>query len=155
MFCFTYGSRVVENERKVKLQKYARWVGNLLHAIVTVFVTLFLFILFNFLLPILARNVDLTFVKMLYLVRDGAEVMLGHSVLSAFSVASQQSFCWILAVAFTCAYQFGAVCIIAALGNFESETEKERESYRDDSEEAQAELVCSTVSYKYKVCFLS
>ena len=153
MFYFEYGSRVIENERKVKLQKYARKVCNLLHAIVSFFVTLFLFVLFNLLLPTLVQHVNLTFVKMLALIQESAELLVAQSALPAISIAYEHSFCWVLAIAFACVYHVGLVFM--ALGSNEGETEKEKETYGKDSEELHAKVICSTISYKHKVCFLS
>lgn len=153
MHSFTYGSRVIENERQVKLQKHVRKIGNLLHAVATFVVTFLLFAFINVLLSSLVQNAHLTFIKILNLVQQGAEVFISHSALSVFSIAYQHSVYMLLAFAFVCLYQ---VCIVlSALGNVEGDKEKENESYSKDSCQSDTQVGCNAISYRYKVCFLS
>ena len=153
MRCFTYGSRVIENERQVKLQRHVRKLGNLLHAIVTFVVTFLLFALINVLLSSIVQNAHLTFVKILKLVQEGVEVVLSHSAFSLFSFVYQHSVGLLLAFAFGCLYQFGIV--LKALGNGENEAEKEKETYGKRSCQFDTQVGCNAVSYRHKVCFLS
>ena len=152
MHCFTYGSRVIENEQQVRLHRNVRRIGNLLQAVVRVFVTFLLFALLNFLLSNLVQNAHLTFIKLFNIVQESAEVLFSQSV-TALSIAYQHSFCLILAVAFSCVYQFGIV--FKALGNGKNDSDKEKETYSKDSCEYNTETGDSTVSYRQKVCFLS
>ena len=151
---FKYGSRVIENEQQIRLERHVRRIGNLLHAVVRFFVTFFLFVLINFLLSNFVQHTNLTFVKMFQLVHQNAEVLFEQSMLSAVtSFTYQHSFCIILAVAFSCVYQF--VPMLSAIGNSCGNSEKETESFRKDSQESDTEKGNSTVWYRHKVCFLS
>ena len=150
---FVYGSRVIENERQVKLQRNVRKIGNLLHAVVSFFVTFFLFVLINFLLRNLVQNVNLTFDKMLHVVQQNAELLLSHGALSVISFIYQHSLCLMLAVAFTCVYQLGLM--LMSLVNKDSDSDKQKETYAKDNQQLSAQVTFSAISYKYKVCFLS
>lgn len=153
MRCFTYGSRVIENEQQVRLQKNVKKIGNLLHAVVNLLVTVFLFVLINFLLSNLVQNAHLTFVRMLNLVTESAELVFGHSAMSVVYFAYQHSFCLLLMVAFTCVYQFGLV--LTSLVNRAKDCEKQKATYSKDSQQFGTETVKGIISYRHKVCFLS
>lgn len=154
MTCFTYGSRIIENERQVKLNKHVSTLGNLLHATVTFFVTFFLFILLNCLLSNLVQHAHLTFVKMLHLVTESAETLLSQGAMSAVYFSHNQTlYVLVLALAFSCVYQFGVV--FKALYNGDSDVDQQQESLAKTSYELHTEEVAGAVSYRYKVCFLS
>ena len=150
---FTYGTRVIENERQVRLKKNVRRIGDLLHAVVSLCFTFFLFVFINFLLSSIVQNTQLTFIKLLNLVQQNAEVLLSNSLLSVISFTYQHSVCLLLAVAFTCVYQIGVMLKTMCSG--EGDTEKEQEKHNKDQQQFQTEQVFSAVSYRYKVCFLS
>ena len=150
---FVYGSRVIENERQVKFQRNVRKIGNLLHAVVSFFVTFFLFILINFLLRNLVQNANLTFDKMLNFVQQNAEFLLSHSALSVVSFIYQHSLCFMLAVAFTCVYKLGVM--LTSLVGTGSNFDKQKQSYNKDSQQFNTQTAFSTISYRHKVCFLS
>lgn len=153
MHSFTYGSRVVENERQARLESNVRKIGNLLQAIVHIFVTFFLFVLINLLLRNLVQHTQLTFVKMLHFVQESAEVLFGQSAMSALYFAYQQSLYLLLAVAFSCVYQFCLVIKSLILGK--GSVKGTKATYANHVKEFDTVTGESAVSYKYKVCFLS
>lgn len=152
---FRYGSRVIENEQQVRLNSNVRKIGNWLHSIVRLFVTLFLFVLINFLLSSLVQHANLTFAKLLHLVQQSAEILFSQSALSAVSsFVYHQSLSIMLAVAFFCACLFELV-IIKLLCKAVINTEMEKETHSHFSKEFDTEKGETIVSYKQKVCFLS
>lgn len=150
---FTYGTRVIENERQVRLKRNVRRIGDLLHAVVNFCFTFFLFVFINVLLSSIVQNTQLTFIKLLNLVQQNAEVLLSNSLLSIVSFTYQHSVCLLLAVAFTCVYHIGLV--IKTMCSGESDIDKEQEKHDKDEQQFHTEQVFSAVSYRYKVCFLS
>ena len=152
---FKYGSRVIENEQQVRLERNVRRIGNVLHAIVRLFVTLFLFVLINFLLSSLVQHINLTFEKMLHLVQQSAEVLFSHSAMSAITTfIYQHSFCLMFAVAFFCASLLESL-LIKLLGQGNDSSEREHTTYNKESCEFNTETGVTAVSYRHKVCFLS
>ena len=152
---FKYGSRVIENEQQVRLERHVRRIGNWLQAIVNLFVTFFLFVLINVLLGNLVQHVNLTFVKTLHLVQESAEVLFSHNAMSATTTfVYQHSFSLMLAFAFFCVGILGLMLIHALVkgtGNFASK----QLSYGKCTKEFNIETRETTVSYRDKVCFLS
>ena len=153
MHCFMYDSRVIENEQQVRLHTHVRKIGNLLHAVVSFFVTCFLFILINFLLSNLIQHTHMSMISTMRFVHSSAELLLSDSALSAISFAYQHSFGIMLALAFSCVY--GCALVLKSLCTSENNAEKEKETYSKDSGEFHTEVGCSTISYRHKVCFLS
>lgn len=150
---FRYGSRVIENEQQVSLERHVKKIGNLLHAVVSSFATFLLFVLINILLSNFVQHTQLTFVKMFHIVQESAEILLSQSALSVISFTYQHSFCLMLALAFTCVYSFGLM--LKSLVSAESKAKKEKETYSKDCREFDTQTLDSTVSYRHKVCFLS
>ena len=154
MHCFKYGSRVIENERQVRLEQNVRNIGNLLHTIVWLFVTFFLFVLINCLLTNLVQHMHLTFIKLLNVLHESDKLLLNNGILSTFYFAYQHSFALFLTVvALSCVYQFGLT--LRTLANGKSESDDKQVSFDKDSNEFSTETTDNTVSYRYKVCFLS
>ena len=155
MHSFNYGSRVIENEQQVRLERNVRRIGNLLQWVVRFFVTFFLFLVINFLLSSLVQHVNLTFVKMLHLVQESAELLFSHSAMSAATTfIYQHSFCLMFAVASFCAYLLDSV-LFKLLGESKDNSEREKTSYSKNNQEFCAQTGETTVSYRQKVCFLS
>ena len=155
MHSFNYGTRVIENEQQVRFERNVKRLGNLLHWIARLFVTFFLFVLINLLLSSLVQHVNLTFIKMLNLVQESAEVLFSQSAMSATTTfISQHSFCWMFAVAFFCASLLGSV-LFKVLGECKGSSESAKESYSKNNQEFCDKTCETTVSYKQKVCFLS
>ncbi|MCH5156690.1 MAG: hypothetical protein J1G02_02295 [Clostridiales bacterium] len=154
MRCFKYGSRVIENERQVRLEQNVRNIGSLLHAVAMFFVTFFLFVLINFLLSNLIQNTQLTFIKLMNVLQNGGKELLTDSVLSTIYFAYQNSFALFLTVVtFTCVYQFGLT--LKTLVYVASESDKQKSTYSKEGREFNTKTADVTVSYRYKVCFLS
>lgn len=151
---FRYGSRVIENEQQVRLERHVRRIGNVLHAIVRLFVTFFLFVLINFLLSNLVQHVNLTFVKMMRLVQEVAEVLFSQSAAAATTFMYQHSFSLMFVVASFCAFLMGLV-LIKLLNKGTDSSEGEHGSFNEDSHVFNTERGIATVSYRHKVCFLS
>ena len=152
---FRYGSRVIENEQQVRLERHVKRIGNVLHAIVRLFVTFFLFILINFLLSSLVQHVNLTFVKMMHLVQQSAEMLFSQSAMSAATTfVYQHSFSLMFVVAFFCASLL-ELLLIKLLGNGTDSSEREHNSYNKDSRVFNTETGRVAISYRHKVCFLS
>ena len=153
MSYFVYGSRLIENERQVRLKKYARKIGNLLRAVAAFFATIFLF-LFMLVLPNLVQHVDPTLLKLLAFIFESLEHVIAHGVLPVVStVIGHHSFCCVLAIVVTCVFNFATVAM--AQGSCELEQKQEQEAYHFHRDELHRVAVCNTVSYKFKVCFLS
>ena len=152
---FKYGSRVIENEQQVRLERHVRRIGNWLQAIVNLFVTFFLFVLVNVLLGNLVQHVNLTFVKTLHLVQQSAEVLFSHNEFSiATTFVYQHSLALMLTIAFFCVSMLGLMLINALVkgtGNFASK----QLSYDKYTKEFNVQTRETTVSYRDKVCFLS
>ena len=154
MHCFKYGSRVIENERQVRLEQNVRNIGSLLRSIVMLFVTFFLFVLINCLLSNLIQNTHLSFIKLMSVMQESDKVLLNDGVLSTLYIAYQHSFALFLTVVtINCAYQFGLE--LKTLVNGKSCCDKEKAMFDKDSREFNTETTDDTVSYRYKVCFLS
>ena len=151
---FTYGSRVIENEQQVRLQTNVRKIGNLLRAVVNFCLTFFLFVIINFLLRNLVQHTNFTFVTVLRFVQESAEMLLSNSALSVITFVYEHFFCLMLAVAFTCVYQFGFV-LNGNTGRSVANFANEHKSFGRNSRENSTQIDCSTVSYRHKVCFLS
>lgn len=150
---FKYGTRVIENEQQVRLEKNVKRIGNWLQAIVRVFVTFLLFVLINALLSNLVQHTQLTFVKMMGLVQESAEMLLSHSAMSALYLSYQHTLSWILAIAFICVYEIAVV--VSALNSGENEPKQANTTFNNDCRSFDTENVDSVVSYRHKVCFLS
>ena len=153
MNSFTYGSRVIENEQQVRLHRNVRKIGNLLRAVVNFCATFFLFVLINFLLRNLEQHTSFTFFTVMRFVQESVEVLLSNSALSIITFLYQHSFCLMLALAFTCVYQFGFV--LSTLVSSGTNCEKDDYAHVKSSQECNTQVGCSTISYRYKVCFLS
>ena len=151
---FKYGSRVIENEQQVRLERHVRRIGNVLHAVVRLFVTFFLFILINFLLSSLVQHANLTFMKMLHLVQESAEVLFSQGAAAITTFMYQHSFSLMFVVAFFCASVLELV-LIKLLGNGTDSSEREHNSYNRDNCEFNTETGRAAISYRHKVCFLS
>ena len=154
MRSFKYGSRVIENERQVRLEQNVRNIGNLLHTIVWLFVTFFFFVLINFLLSSLVQNMHLSFIKLMNVLVESNKLLLSDGILSTVYFAYQHSFALFLTVvAIGCAYKFGLA--LTTLVNGECERDKEKAVFDEDNRDFNTETTDNTVSYRYKVCFLS
>ncbi|MCH5152665.1 MAG: hypothetical protein J1F68_01720 [Clostridiales bacterium] len=155
MHSFNYGSRIIENEQQVRLECNVRRIGNLLHAVVRLFVTFFLFVLINILLSSLVQHVNLTFVKLLHLVQQSAEILFSQSALSAVTgFLYHQSFSLMLAVTFFCACLLELV-ILNLLCRTTQNVELEKEKHTHIRRVFNTEAGEVAVSYRQKVCFLS
>lgn len=154
MHCFKYGSRVIENERQVRLEQNVRNIGSLLRAVVWLFVTFFLFVLINCLLSNLVQNTHLTFIKLMNAIQESGKLLLSDGVLSTVYIAYQHSFALFLTVVtFTCVYQFSLA--LKTLASCNCSCDKENATYSKDSREISTQTADVTISYRYKVCFLS
>ena len=152
MDSFLYGSRVFESERQVRTERNSLKIGNALHAVVNFLVTFLVFVLINLLLNSLVQHTHLTVVKVLHFVQSNVELLLAEWDLTDIYLAFQQSFCMILAIAFTCVYGFhlaqkryGAVGCCC----------EEHETYSKDITPLHTDTVYRSISYRHKVCFLS
>ena len=153
MHCFKYGSRVIENERQVRLEQNVRNIGSLLRSIVMLFVTFFLFVLINCLLSNLIQNTHLSFIKLMNVLQESNKVLLNDGVLTVY-IAYQHSFALFLTVVtINCVYQFGLELKTLVYGK--SSCDKEKAVFDKDGREFNTETTDGTVSYRYKVCFLS
>ena len=153
MHSFTYGSRVIENEQQVRLERNVRKIGNLLHAVVRFFVTFFLFILINILLSNILQHAHLTLVYTLRLLNNITEVLLNESALSVIYFAYNHSVYILLAFTFTCIYLCSLV--LRALVKCDNKSEKGIETYCKENQKFSKKISDSTISYRHKVCFLS
>lgn len=153
MRSFTYGSRVIENEQQVRLHMNVKKIGNLLHTVVSFSATFFLFVFINVLLSNLVQHTNFTFFTAMRLVQESVEVLFSTNALSFITFFYEHAFCIMLALAFTCVYQFAFV--LKSLVDSESNSDKEKETYSNCTHDRYVQLNDSTISYRHKVCFLS
>ena len=152
MYSFTYGSRVIENEQRTRLQRNVRRIGNLLYAVVNFCLTFFLFVAINLLLRNIVEHTQLTFVKLLDTLPEYGQLLFSNSV-SVVSFINHHSLCIVLAFAFTCVYHFEFVLRAFAGGNCVCALQ--HSTVRQERQQSYKQTEYRAISYRYKVCFLS
>ena len=153
MHTFVYGSRVIENEQQIRLERKVRKLGSWVHTLVKFLAAFFFFVVLNTLLSNLVQHTNDLFTLNTYrLIQEGMRILF---VDNAFTTSS-----------FVCQFAIGVVSAFAAYGVMEYGftlralgVGGEREEDEEDDHEYVREVIVTnsfnTVSYKQKVCFLS
>ena len=148
---FVYSSRVIDNERQIKLERNVKKVGSWIGIVVKFFVAFFFFVVLNALLNSLAQHTDLISLNTWKFIEEAARVIFAGNASNAHFVYINLM-CFVMALTFTCVHEFGLVLKALDKGD-ENEETKQKDSKREEG--LRTVIGCSVVSYKNKVCFLS
>lgn len=149
---FQYGSRVVENERMLRLKSNVRTVGKAVKAIVNFFVAVLIFVALNTLLHNLAQSTGLFSLSTYRIFVESANIIAYNDALTFVSYLYQHSVCILLSFVFTCACC--VCCIIFAMGG-KTKAAKGAATYTRNDFSQGAVSSNSVISYRHKVCFLA
>lgn len=152
MHSFHYGTRVIENERTVSLESKMISVGNKFCNVVRLLVLFVVFCVVNALLSNLIQHISGFSFNTFKLLEEGFVLFLNDGFVSTFAFVYQNSFGTIFATC--CCMVILSLSLFflgyARLRFFETEKHIVRSNSGSSSE-----AIFGTVSYKYKVAFLS
>lgn len=148
MHRFLYGSRVIENERTETMKSEIRKTGSTLRQVVKFFVMLVIVILVNLMLRGLARHADMS-LNMVHMVQDGFYCMANDNPLSVITFLFGHLFSsvWM----WVCCAALGLIaigCKVLCVCSHRTGSVRRKIAHA-------ASKQYSTVSYRFKVCFLS
>ena len=153
MHTFVYGSRVIENEQQIRLERHAKRVGSWVHTAVKFFAAFFFFVVLNTLLSNLAQHTNNLFTLNTWrIIEEGTRVLFVDNAFTTSSFMCQFAIGVVSAFAAYCVAEYGFVLRALGVG---SEKKEDGEDGRDDWRKVQTVDGFNTVSYKQKVCFLS
>ena len=157
MHTFVYGSRVIENEQQILLERKVRKIGSWVHTVVKFFVAFFLFVVLNALLSNLAHHTNLfsvnTYLNTFRFIQEATRVLFVDNAFSTTSIVYQDLMGIVAALTVACVAEYGLV--VRALGGATEHAEEEREDQNKREEHPQTVNGYSIISYRQKVCFLS
>lgn len=154
MRTFVYGSRVIENEQQIRLERRVKKLGSWIRTLAKSFAAFLFFVVLNALLNHLAQHTnDLFTVNTYRLIQESARVLLIDNAFSTSSFVTHVVLNIVSALTFVCVVRYALV--VQALGNSDEHKEKEQDSHNKCEERPQTVNGYSIVSYKQKVCFLS
>ena len=92
MHTFVYGSRVIENEQQIRLERKFRKVGNWVHSVVKFFVAFLFFVVLNTLISNLAQHTNGLFtVHTWRILEEGVRILFVDNAFSTSSLAYQHA----------------------------------------------------------------
>ena len=157
MHTFVYGSRVIENEQQITLERRVRRIGNCVHTVVKFVVAFFLFVGLNALLSNLVHHTNLfsvnAYVNTCRFVQEATRVLFVDSAFSTSSIVYQDLMGVVAALTVVGVTEYGLV--VRALGKGDEHKEEEQDDQNRREDKLQTVDGCSVVSYRLKVCFLS
>ena len=153
MHTFVYGSRVIENEQQIRLERHAKRVGSWVHTAVKFLAAFFFFVVLNTLITNLAQHTNnLCTLNTWRIIEEGTRVLFVDNAFTTSSFVCQFAIGVVSAFAAYCVVEYEL--FLRALGVGADGEEKERDD-TDCTSQAQTSTLFNTVSYKQKVCFLS
>lgn len=152
MHTFVYGSRVIENEQQIRLERRVKTFGNFVGTVVKFFVAFLFFVVLNTLLSNLAQHADGLFTVNTYrFLQESVRVFFVDNAFTTTSFMCQFAIS-LLTATFVCAAEFGLVLRTLGAGD---KPEKEHSDHKACEYQPRTVNGYSIVSYKQKVCFLS
>lgn len=150
MHKFTYGTRVIENERTVSLQNNVEKAGSFIHKAARFLFASLAVVLLNVLLANIVRNTTVVTVGSMRVFVQGFAFALDGGKLGLVYYVYKRVF------GFVCAALCGALmfAFVALRCNLVCFVGKQRNVVRCNAEQMSGKL-CGAVAYRYKVCFLS
>ena len=150
---FQYGSRIVENERVIRLESKVRKFGNMICGIVEFFVAVILFTTLNSLLHNLSQNVGLSSISSYRLLVESINLFANNDALAFVLHIYDHVSGIVMTLTFTC------VCVIAYMISIcrcsEANSVQNSSTYACENFVQSAVDVHSVLSYRHKVCFLA
>ena len=156
MHSFVYGSRVIENEQQITLERRVQKLGNYVGTFVKAFVAFFLFFGLNALLSNLVQHTHLfsfnLYVETYRFLQEAVRVLFVDNAFTTTSFLYQFTLSLVSAIICTSVVEYELV-----VRTFAAATEhSDEENYKHDHTECVSTVeVYNVVSYKQKVCFLS
>ena len=151
MRSFVYESRVIENERQVKLERQAKQVCSALRVAAKALAAFFFFIVLNLLLNSHMQYTNMFSVNTWHFIEEAARVLFVDNASVTEALLYEDFICFVLALSFICISEFSLV--VKALDN--GKDNKEKCNYTKREDKPQTVSNCGLVAYKNKVCFLS
>ena len=156
MHTFVYGSRVIENEQQIRLERKVQKFGNFVGTVVKFCVAFFLFVSLNALLSNLAQHTNLfslnTYINTYRFIQEATRVLFVDNAFTTTSFIYQFAISLITA-AFVSVAGYGLV--LRTLGSCNEHGKEEQDDHKKSEQHPQTVNSFGTVSYKLKVCFLS
>ena len=153
MHTFVYGSRVIENEQQIKLERRVKKLGSWVRLLVKFLAAFFFFVVLNTLLSNLAQHTNDLFTMHTYrLIQEGTRVLFVDNAFTTSSFVCQFAIGVVSAFASYCVVEYGVVLRALGVGN---EKQEDEQCDHDENRPAQTVVGFNAVAYKQKVCFLS
>ena len=153
MHTFVYGSRVIENEQQIRLERKVRKLGSWVHTLVKFLAAFFFFVVLNTLLSNLVQHTnDLFTINTYRIIQESMRVLFVDNAFTTSSFVCQFAIGVVSAFAAYCVVEYGVVLRALGVGSEKKENEEDEHDYERVSIVSN---LFNTVSYKQKVCFLS
>ena len=152
MRTFVYGSRVIENDQQIRLERKVKKVGNFVGTIVKFFVAFLFFVALNIILSNLAQHPNFSTVHVYRIIQEGARVLLIDNAFSTSSIIYQDILGIVAALTFISVAEYGFV--VHLFGDTDESSLKQAHNGKREHK-PQTVNYCGIVSYKQKVSFLS
>ena len=157
MHSFVYGSRVIENEQQITLERRAKRIGNWIYYVVKALLALFLFVGLNALLSNLVQHTNLfspnTYLTTVRFIEEATRVLFVDNAFSTSSIFYQELLAFVAALTFVGVAEYGFV--VRALGNADEHSKEGHDSHDKREEKSQTVSNYGIFSYRQKVSFLS
>lgn len=155
MHTFVYGSRVIENEQQIRLERHAQRIGSWVGTVVKFLAAFFSFVALNALLGNIVQHTNLfsvnTYVNLLRFLEEATRVLFVDNAFTTSSFMCQFAIGVVSAFAVYCVAEYGFTLRTLGVGSEKQEDEEDHDTYR----QSQTVVGFNTVAYKQKVCFLS
>ena len=152
MRSFVYDTRVIENERQVKLEHQVKGVGKMVRTLVKAFVAFLFFVVLNLLINALAQYTNMFSLSTWRFIEEAMRVLFVDNAFTTSSVIYQDMFSFVLALTFAYVDEFGMFVKVLNNGG---DKEKEHTQHNKSEGTTQSTNNYGIVSYRNKVCFLS
>ena len=157
MHSFVYGSRVIENEQQITLERRAKKIGNWIYYVVKALLALFLFVGLNALLSNLVQHTNLfspnTYITTVRFIQEATRVLFVDNAFSTSSIVYQDFLSIVAALTVIGVVEYDLV--VRAFGTADEHKEEEHENHNKSESKPQTVSSYGIVSYRQKVCFLS
>ena len=155
MRSFVYDSRVIENERQVKLERQARFVGNLVRTVVKMLVAFFFFVVLNMLINAIAQYTNLFSLSTWNFIEEAIRVLVVDNVITTSSVVYQSLLCIVSGLVLAGVGELAMLVLIGQQDTNSSERQEKQHTRGKREDNQQSTSNYGIVSYKNKVCILS
>ena len=150
-----YDSRVIENERQVKLERQARFVGNLVQTVVKMLVAFFFFVVLNMLINAIAQYTNLFSVSTWNFIEEAIRVLVVDNVITTSSVVYQNLLCIVSGLMLVGIGELAMLVLIGQQDANTSDSQEKKHTHGKREDKQQSTSNYGIVSYKNKVCILS